>query len=117
MHAMLVLAALLAQPAEAPPPLPPAASPFGGLFTDWRAANAQSLEQERSRDSAANAPARTAAEARALGDRVGRIVAEGACEEGERVAREAGDFALVRAVQDHCRRIPAGQLPAWAQPQ
>ena len=114
MHAMLVLAAVLAQPAEAPQP--PDTQRFGGLFTDWRAANAQSLEQERSRDAAANAPARTAAEAHSLGDRVGRIVAEGACEEGERIAREAGDFALVRAVQDHCRRIPANQLPAWAQP-
>lgn len=116
MNAMLVLAAILAQPAEAPPP-PASASPFGTLFTDWRAANAQALEQERSRDAAANAPARTVAEAGALGDRVGRIVAEGACEEGERIAREAGDFALVRAVQDHCRRLPAGRLPAWAQPQ
>ena len=117
MNAMLVLAALMAQPAQAPPPPPADASAFGGLFTDWRSANAQSLEQERARDSAANAPARTPAQASALGDRVGRIVAEGACEEGERIAREAGDFALVRAVQDHCRRIPADQLPAWARPQ
>lgn len=115
MSVMLVLAALLGQPQEAP--RPPEASRFGGLFTDWRSANAQSLEQERSRDAAASAPSRTIADARALGERVGRIVAEGACEEGERVAREAGDFALVRAVQDHCRRIPAGELPAWAQPQ
>jgi hypothetical protein len=115
MHSMLVLAALLAQPGEAPPR--PDASTFGGLFTDWRAANAQSLEQERARDSAASAPVRTPAEARSLGDRVGRIVSEGACEEGERVAREAGDFALIRAVQDHCRRLPADQLPAWAQPE
>jgi len=114
MHAMLALAAALAQPAAAPPP--PDASRFGGLFTDWNAANAQALEQERARDAAVNAPSRTVVEARALGDRVGRIVAEGACEEGERIAREAGDFALVRAVRNHCRQIPAGQLPAWTQP-
>ena len=114
MHFLFVLAASLAQPvAAAPPPEP---SRFGDLFTDWRAASNEALEQERARESAANAPARTVAEARALGDRVGRIVAEGACEEGERIARQAGDFALVRAVQDHCRRVPVSELPAWAQP-
>ena len=113
MHVMLALAAALAQPAEAPPPEAPR---FGGLFVDWRGASRESVEHERSRASAANTPARTAAEASALGDRVGRIVAEGACAEGERIAREAGDFALVRAVQNHCRRLPAAELPAWAQP-
>ena len=114
MHFLLALAASMAQPAAAPPP--PESSRFGVLFTDWRSANSQALEQEQSRNAAANAPARTVAQAEALGDRVGRIVAEGACEEGERIAREAGDFALVRAVQNHCRRLPAGQLPAWAEP-
>lgn len=115
MPILLALAAFSVQPpAEAPPPAPPR---FGGLFTDWRDASRESLDHERSRTGAADAPARTAAEARALGDRVGRIVAEGACAEGERIAREAGDFALVRAVQDHCRRLPTGALPAWAEPQ
>ena len=113
MHFLLAFA-LLAQPAaQTPPPEPPR---FGDLFTDWRAANQEALDQERSLDAAANAPTRTVAQAEALGDRVGRIVAEGECEEGERIAREAGDFALVRAVQNHCRRLPAGELPAWAEP-
>lgn len=113
MLVMLALTAVLAQPAAAPAP---AEARYGELFTDWRGANRESLDHERRRGEAANAPARTAAEARALGDRVGRIVAEGACTEGERIAREAGDFALVRAVQDHCRRLPTDELPAWAQP-
>ena len=115
MHFLLLLAAGLGQPPAAPPSAEP--SRFGALFTDWRAASEEALEQERDRNAAVNAPARTVAQAEALGDRVGRIVAEGACEEGERIAREAGDFALVRAVQDHCRRLPASELPAWAQPQ
>ena len=115
MHLLLALAASLAQPAAAPPP---SAEPsqFGALFTDWRSASGEAIEQERARG-AANAPARTEADSRALGDRVGQIVAEGACEEGERIAREAGDFALVRAVQDHCRRVPVSELPGWARPQ
>ena len=118
MPILLALAAFSVQPAAAPPPPAPPAQPrFGGLFTDWRGASRESLDHERSRTDAADAPRRTAAEARALGDRVGRIVAEGACAEGERIAREAGDFALVRAVQDHCRRLPTGELPAWAEPQ
>ena len=116
MQFLLALAASLAQPASAPA-LPPEPSRFGALFTDWRAVSSEAVEQERARDAAANAPVRTEAEARALGDRVGQIVAEGACEEGERIAREAGDFALVRAVEDHCRRVPVRQLPDWAQPQ
>ena len=43
-------------------------------------------------------------EAVALGRRVGEIVRAGDCTGGERMAREAGDLALVRAVQEHCRR-------------
>lgn len=43
----------------------------------------------------------------ALGERVGDIVALGDCAEGERVARTAGDFALVAAVRDYC--TAAGQ--------
>ena len=116
MQFLLALAASLAQPASAPA-LPPEPSRFGVLFTDWRAVSSEAIEQERARDAAANAPVRTEAEARALGDRVGQIVAEGACEEGERIAREAGDFALVRAVEDHCLRVPVRRLPDWAQPQ
>jgi hypothetical protein len=46
---------------------------------------------------------RAEAEAVALGRRVGEVVRAGDCAEGERIAREAGDFALVNAVRDHCR--------------
>ena len=116
MTILLALLAISAQPSLTPPP-PAADEPrFGGLFIDWREANRESLDREHERAIAADVPARSVAEAEALGDRVGRVVAEGACAEGERIAREAGDFALVRAVQDHCRRVPAEQLPAWAQP-
>ncbi|HEV2866694.1 MAG TPA: hypothetical protein VGX37_09275 [Allosphingosinicella sp.] len=44
---------------------------------------------------------------RALGERVGEIVRLGDCQEGERVAREAGDFALVQAVRDYCATAAA----------
>ncbi len=47
---------------------------------------------------------RAQAEAVALGERVGEVVRAGDCAEGERIARVAGDFALVRAVRAHCRR-------------
>ena len=47
---------------------------------------------------------RSEAEAVALGRRVGEVVRAGDCAEGERIAREAGDFALVRAVREHCGR-------------
>ena len=44
---------------------------------------------------------------RALGERVGEIVGLGDCAEGERVARAAGDFALVEAVRAHCAAADA----------
>ena len=104
----------LASPALAQstaPPQPPAPSSFSGLFTSWSDTARESLraETEAARPAAAGAiPASTGlqhgqAEAVALGERVADFVRRGDCEEGERIAREAGDFALVRAVRGHCR--------------
>lgn len=76
----------------------PAANPYRGLWTDWHAANRASTEAERN----APPPRHTAEEARALGTRVGEIVAQGDCRNGERLAREAGDMRLVEAVRRHC---------------
>jgi hypothetical protein len=106
----LVLILLAAEPAGAGAivPEPPPRASFEGLFTDWNAASRQSIEAERE---AARRPAPHAAPADApagapgsiaLGERVGEIVALGDCAEGERIARAAGDFALVAAVREHC---------------
>lgn len=92
--------------AEAVPPEP--TSRFEGMFTDWRGANRASAEAEREALARpaivqqAAAPAAYAPGSPALGQRVGEIVALGDCNEGERVARTAGDFALVAAVREHC---------------
>lgn len=97
--------------AQAPEPAP--RGQFDSLWTSWRATNTQALRSENAaieqvrRDVATADAARQAAlrnQGRALGERVGEIVRAGDCEEGERVAREAGDFALVEAVREHCRR-------------
>jgi hypothetical protein len=100
-----ILASALQSPAAPPPPAAPPASRFGGLFTDWRGANDEALESEQARvrglppEGASNER-----QARSLGTQVGEMVALGDCDGGERVAREAGDLVLLRAVQDHCRR-------------
>jgi hypothetical protein len=118
---ILALALLGAAPAAgqtgAPAPQPPApANPYQGLFTPWHGANREALEAEASAPQPAPEPdsgsipassplvPRSQAEAVALGERVGAVVRTGDCAEGERIAREAGDFALVRAVREHCRR-------------
>jgi len=102
-----------AQTAEAP-----AANPYRDLFTRWDGANRASLEAEAGTvDPAAPAEAQSNAvpaysplvgrseeEAVALGRRVGEVVRGGDCAQGERIAREAGDLALVRAVREHCRQ-------------
>jgi hypothetical protein len=101
-----------AQAADAP------ANPWRDLFTRWDGANRDSLAAEQG--AAEPAPAaetqgnavpayspllgRSEEEAVALGRRVGEVVRAGDCAGGERMAREAGDLALVRAVQEHCRR-------------
>lgn len=88
---------------------------FDGMFTDWQGAARASAEAEREARSRPPAlqPASTgtayAPGSPALGQRVGEIVALGDCAEGERVARAAGDFALVAAVRDHCEVKAAPQ--------
>ena len=95
MRTASLLAALLA------PSLAAAAPPSAerGPWLDWN---------ELSRRAAAQPQApilpRSEADARALGDRVGRMVAAGDCRGGERMAMEAGDSALVRAVRSYCLR-------------
>jgi len=101
---LLAPAVALAQAAPAPP-----SSNFAGLFTSWSGTSRESLRSEIARQQPSGAvPAssplqRSHGEAAALGERVGDVVRRGDCQEGERMAREAGDFALVRAVRDYCR--------------
>lgn len=108
---LLAAAALSAAvPAPMAPPQPQQQG-FSGLWTAWSNANNASLQAETARQAPA-APAAGAGPLRAgspeLGTRVGEIVRTGDCEEGERVARAAGDFPLVAAVRAHCRpAIPA----------
>jgi len=98
-----LIASALASAAPPPAAAPDPASAFSGLFTRWTGANDEALRAEASRA----APAAPAGPLRAgtpeLGARVGEIVRAGDCEEGERVARAAGDFPLVDAVRAHCR--------------
>lgn len=100
----LLLAAAPAPAAEPPPPEPRAR--FHGLFVDWSAVNRDSIEAERQgalRPAGEPVPAAGPVPgSAALGERVGEIVATGDCGEGERIARAAGDFALVAAVRQHC---------------
>ncbi len=119
--ALLALGLVTAAPAGAQgivsPPVPEAAAnPYQQLFTRWDGANREALETETAPARPAPEPQgnaipawsplqpRSEADAMALGERVGRVVRAGDCADGERIAREAGDFALVRAVRDHCRR-------------
>jgi hypothetical protein len=99
----------------------PQSNPFQGLWTGWSGANRDALEAEtrtqvqpdREAPASTSIPAgsplfsRSREEAEALGARVGQIVRGGDCAEGERIAREAGDFALVQAVRDYCERRAA----------
>ncbi len=87
------------------------ASDFSRLWTGWSSVNRQAMSTEsaaagRVREEIAAADAERLAQlrdrGRALGERVGEIVRLGDCAEGERVARAAGDFALVEAVRAHC---------------
>ena len=101
-------ALLAAGPAFAQPT--PPRSGFSAMFTPWSGTSRDSLRAETEARQRAAAEARTAVPAVAehnaqiaLGERVADVVRRGDCAEGERIAREAGDFALVRAVRDHCR--------------
>ena len=106
---MIIFSISLLLAAAAPPQgtPPPSVAAFAGLFTPWTAAgrDASAAEERARTDAPPPADAeRRRIEAVARGERVGEIVRAGDCEEGERIARAAGDFALVRAVRDHCRR-------------
>ena len=104
--ALLAPTAALAQQAAAQPN-------FSGLFTSWSGTSRESLRAEtEARRPAPEAGAVPAAsplqgpgrnQAVALGERVAEVVRQGDCAEGERIAREAGDFPLVDAVRDYCR--------------
>ena len=112
----LAAAAPVAAQGVTPPPAAPAdANPYAGLFTRWDGVNRDSLDAEiHAAEPVAAGPEsgavpaysplqpRSEAEAVALGRRVGEVVRAGDCAEGERLARQAGDFALVRAVREHC---------------
>lgn len=97
--------------AQAPAATAPAASDFSSLWTGWGRVNREAMITEteaaqRVREDVATADAarlrQLQNQGRALGERVGEIVRLGDCAEGERVARAAGDFALVEAVRAHC---------------
>ncbi len=99
-----------AQPAASPPP----ASQFHSLWTPWSGVSQQSRRNEtealdRVRQDFVTAGSERQAQlrdgGRALGERVGEIVRAGDCDDGERVARLAGDFALVEAVRNYCRQL------------
>jgi hypothetical protein len=109
-----IFASLFALAATAPavPAEAPAARPrFESLFTDWSGANRDSIAAEqlglrRPQVEVAAGPGAVPGSP-ALGERVGEIVALGDCSEGERVARAAGDFALVAAVRGYCSAADA----------
>jgi hypothetical protein len=94
-------------------PAPPTRSQFDALWTPWAVTNRQAQRNENDavqqvrRDLATADAVRQAQlrdQGRALGERVGEIVRGGDCDDGERTARRAGDFALVEAVRDYCRQ-------------
>lgn len=104
---LLLPAEALAQSAPAPSEPAPGTG-FESLWTGWSGVSRESIrsEAEAARaDAAPTAPVPTHYQAgsTALGERVGEVVRLGDCEEGERLARQAGDFPLVEAVRQHCR--------------
>ena len=115
----LLISLALAAPAQAFAQASRAESPapdFRRLWTGWASVNREAMTTEseavqRLRREIAAADAehlrRLGNQGRALGERVGEIVRLGDCEDGERVARQAGDFALVEAVRGHCRAVGA----------
>ena len=94
MRTAILLAALLAPSLAAAAP-----APAKGPWIDW-----SELSRRAETSQPAPAPQRSEADARSLGDRVGRMVAAGDCRGGERLAAEARDSALVRAVREYCMR-------------
>jgi hypothetical protein len=96
----LLIASALASAAPAPAAVPDPG--YAGLWTRWSGVNDEALRAETS-PAVPSAPGPLRAGSPELGQRVGEIVRSGDCEEGERVARAAGDFPLVEAVRRHCR--------------
>lgn len=118
--ALLAPAVAPAQPA-APAPRPAAPPDFSNLWTHWDGASREAIGREREgireidqEIATANASQLQALheQGRDLGERVGEMVRTGDCEQGERLAREAGDFALVAAVRAHCRAEAVDPSPA-----
>jgi hypothetical protein len=108
---LLLIALAAAAPSAVRAASSPPASGFGNLWTGWQGANREAMRAEseglqRMRRDVASAGAQRLhqlrSHGRALGERVGEIVRAGDCDDGERVARIAGDFALVEAVRGHC---------------
>ena len=109
---LLSPAIALAQGAPVSAPAPAPRGGFESLWTGWSGANRDSIRAEEqaaraAQPAAAEAPRRYQAGSVALGERVGEVVRLGDCAEGERLAREAGDFPLVDAVRAHCRPAQA----------
>jgi hypothetical protein len=104
-----MIATMLIALAAAAPAQPPATGPdYSGLWTRWSAVNGDALRAETARQAPTAPSGPLRAGSAELGTRVGEIVRGGDCEEGERVARAAGDFPLVEAVRAHCRTaVPA----------
>lgn len=104
LNQLLLVALFAGSAAQVQPPKGASDLRTSGLWVDWKKLSEESREAEDGRVPTAG-PERqrlSHVEASALGKRVGELVATGDCAGGERVAREAGDFALVRAVRDHC---------------
>ena len=113
LFALLPLAIAALAPSAAFAEQSPAPTSFSGLFTSWNNVNRDSVraETEMRAPAAGAVPAsselgRSHGQAVALGERVAEAVRRGDCAEGERLAREAGDFPLVRAVRDYCSTRP-----------
>ena len=105
---MIAVTLIAAALASAPAPANGANRNYSGLWTRWPAANSEALRAEAARQAPAAPSGPLRAGSPELGARVGEIVRAGDCEEGERIARLAGDFPLVEAVRAHCRpAIPA----------
>jgi len=102
MRKLALLALVLTASAAPAQPAPKPAAPKS-LWVDWKtlardsvAAEAKGAKPDVSRERELQA------EADARGKLVGELVTSGDCANGERIAREAGDFALVRAARDYC---------------
>jgi hypothetical protein len=96
-----LIASALASAAPAPAAAPDPG--FANLWTSWRGVNGEALRAEARTAAPSPSVGPLRAGSAELGQRVGEIVRAGDCEEGERVARAAGDFPLVEAVRSHCR--------------